>query len=215
MNLSIFAEPGLVSEVKSTFREPSFDPVEAEIGRQHVPQVGDLLDYVHWRLDSEVSRRGVDRDYNLTVEELSRGSVPVIQVPGLAVFWGADAVLGRTSGQWFAEAEIQLEECRIDAEEDEVPSPSEVAIARSRELLQHLSATITSEPDIYTMDEGSVAIDFRTSDGSSAVLFIVNQDGSGSRFYRTIEERGRTRVDDATQFIREESLQVMRHLGIR
>ena len=109
-----------------------------------------------------------------------------------------------------------LDECSICAAEEELPPPSGTAIARSRELLQRFSsACIASQPDIYPMDGGSVAIDFRTPDCRSGVLFVVDQDGSGVMFYRADGMRGRERVYDAVQFIEEGAIARLRRMGIR
>ena len=107
------------------------------------------------------------------------------------------------SRQRLADAIAQLEECSICAAEGELPPRSGTAIAGSRKLLQTFSACIASRRDIHPMDLGSIAIDFRTPNGRSGVLFVVDQDGSSAMFCRTSGMRDRQRVDDAAQLIEE------------
>ncbi len=132
-----------------------------------------------------------------------------------------DASVGRSdlhdkeALRWLAEAEMLLDECFICAEEDELLPPSSTAIASSRELLRKFSVCITSQPDIYPMDEAGVAIDFRTSVGKSGVLFVVDQDGSGTMFHCTEGVRGRVRVKDATRLIDEGAIANLERAGIR
>ena len=123
--------------------------------------------------------------------------------------------MDEASRLWLADVTVQLDECSVCAAEEGPHPPSETAIARSRDLLQAFSACIASQPDIYPMDLGSVAIDFRTPGGRNGVLFVVDQDGSGVMFYRTSRMRGRKRVDDANQFIEEGVIAELKRMEIR
>ena len=119
------------------------------------------------------------------------------------------------SVKWLADAEGQLDECAGIAAEEGLHPPSEIAMTRSRHLLQLLSASMISRPDIYPMDEGSIAVDFRARDGSGGVLLLVDQDGSGVMFHRSAKTRGRVRVDDATRLIDKDAASKLKRLGIR
>ncbi len=159
---------------------------------------------------SSVKWAGLNHNYNETVKETRRGSELQLHPDNAGI-----GQIHADSRRWLAEAEILLDECFICAEEDELPSPSSAAIARSRELLQEFSVCITSRPDIYPMDEAGVAIDFRSSDGKSGVLFVVDQDGSGIMFHCTEGVRGRVRVKDAKQLIDEGAIANLERVGIR
>ena len=160
-------------------------------------------------------------NYNKTVKESGPGPTLVNQLGGERVAAIQNAAPDTTCqtedapSQWLADAAAQLDECSICAAEEKLPAPSGTTIAKSQELLLRLSASITSQPDIYPMDEGSVAIDFRAHDGRSGVLFVVDHDGSGVMFYRTVGVRGRVRVDDATQLIDDGAIATLGRMGIR
>ena len=198
MNHSNLSHSGLASGSKTVRRPPVGEPVNIEAVQQQVPQAGDSSIGTGPGSPNWEEQHGKDHNYN------DPESAVVATFPTEAV-----------SRQWFAEAEEQLGVCSNCAEEEELPPPSGIAIARSRKLLRKFSEYITSQPDIYPMDEACVAIDFRTPDGRSGVLFVVDQDGSGVMFHCTEGVRGRTRVDDASQLMDEGAVAKLRRVGIR
>ena len=221
MTIFDLSQTGLTPGSKTVHRPPVNAAVNIEANQQQVPYPGRLpigaspgsLDRGQW------ARTG--HNYNKTVKQSGPGPTLVNQLggPGVAAIQHAapDTTLPteETSRQWLAEAEEQLDECSGCAVEEKLLPPSGTALTKSRELLQQFSASITSQPDIYPMDEGSVAIDFRTPDGRSGVLFVVDQDGSGAMFYCKKDVRSRTRVDDASQLISEGAITTLRRAGIR
>ena len=224
MTIFDLSPSGLASDPRLRGRPPVAAPVNIEADLQLVPHAvlspigpgSGSLDKERWG--------GTDRNYNETVKKFE----PVPELVSQPLRLGADrdifllhGVLGPTFttevafGQWLAEAEEQLNACTSCAEEEDLLPPSETALAKSRALLQQLSANIKSQPDIYPMDEASVAIDFRTSDGRSGVLFVIDRDGSGVMFHSREGVRGRTRVDDALQLIGEDAIAKLRLVGVR
>lgn len=154
-----------------------------------------------------------DQNYNEDVYNIDIPLEPVSQPSSFALDLTLKAAA--TSNHWLAEARAQLRECTVCAEEDELPLPSQIALTTSLALLQQFSGNFTSQPDIYPMDEGGIAIDFRTPDGRSGVLFVIDQDGAGAMFYCTAGMRGRLRVDDASQLSREGAVATLKRVGIR
>ena len=136
-------------------------------------------------------------------------AVPARTTPDMTV------TLDEDSGQWLSATNAQLEDCHSIAEEEEIPSPSDTALDKSRELLQRLSKRVTDQPEIYPMDEGNVAIDFRSQDGKNGVLFVVDDDGSGAMFHCTADSKGYMRVDNASHFLRKGAVSTLRRAGIQ
>ncbi len=204
-------------------RTPVGESINIEAGQQQVPQAGDSPIGAGPRSHKWRRWSVPGHNYNdpsglqtpariLTTDPRPESAIQAAAVPHTTF------PTETASRQWLAEAEEQLDECSGCAAEEELPLPSGTALTKSRELLQQFSASITSQPDIYPMDEGSVAIDFRTPDGRSGVLFVVDQDGSGVMFHcaegmRGV--RGRIRVDDASQLIDEGAIAKLRRVGIR
>ena len=116
---------------------------------------------------------------------------------------------------WLQASLDELEECPNQASEEGLEQPSKVGLLKAKKFLENLSAYVTERPDIYPMDEGSIAIDFRGSEKMSGVLFLVEKDGSGALFHRTKTSKGRLRVDDAEDLIQEGGLSELKRVGIR
>lgn len=224
MTIFDLSPSGPKSDPRLRGRPPVAAPVNIEADLQQVPHaVVSPIGAGSGSLGKE-QWVGTDRNYNETVKEFRPGQEPEIQPfrPGadrnIFIVCGVldpTFTTEEVGGRWLAEAEEQLEECTSCAEEEDLPPPSETALTKSRALLQQLSANIKSQPDIYPMDGGSVAIDFRTSDGRSGVLFVIDQDGSGAMFHRAEGVRGRTRVDDALQLMGEDAIAKLRRVGVR
>ena len=116
---------------------------------------------------------------------------------------------------WLQASLEELEECPNQASEEGLEQPSKVGLSKAKKFLEKVSAYVTERPDIYPMDEGSIAIDFRGSEKMSGVLFLIEKDGSGALFHRTKTSNGRLRVDDADDLIQEGGLSELKRVGIR
>ncbi len=118
-------------------------------------------------------------------------------------------------GTWLREALQQLEEsCECAADEEPSP-PSTIAIQKTDMLLREISECVESAPDIYPMHKSSLAIDFRTPDGRSGVLFVIEQDGSGTLFYPTRDSDGWTSFEDAINLFAGRGAEELKRAGIR
>ncbi len=120
-----------------------------------------------------------------------------------------------TTATWLEESLNELEECSACAVDEGLEEPSELGLTKARKLLEIVSTRITDRPDIYPMDEGSIAIDFRNAESKSGVLFLVEHDGSGVLFHRTKSSKGRLRVDDAADLLQEGGFLELERVGIR
>lgn len=140
----------------------------------------------------------------------SRSAEVTISLAGLGL---AASVV--TTAMWLEESLNELEECSACAVDEGLEEPSELGLTKARKLLETVSTRITNRPDIYPMDEGSIAIDFRNPESRSGVLFLVEQDGSGALFHRTKNSKGRLRVDDAADLLREGGFLELERVGIR
>ena len=120
-----------------------------------------------------------------------------------------------TIGMWLPESLKDLTECPIYARDEDIAEPSELAFAKAKQLLEEVSAHVTDRPDVYPMEEQSIAIDFRNPDSKSGVLFLIEQNGSGALFHRTKNSKGRLRVDDASDLLREGGIMELKRVGIR
>ena len=92
--------------------------------------------------------------------------------------------------------------------------PSALAIEKTDKLLRELSEFVESAPDVYPMGESSLAIDFRTRDGRSGVLFLVEKDGSGKPFYTKRSSDGRSSVQDAAEMFKKRGAVELKRAGI-
>ena len=109
----------------------------------------------------------------------------------------------------------ELNACSAYALDEGLEQPSKLALMKAKKLLKTVSTCITDWPDIYPMDEGSIAIDFRNPESKNGVLFLVEKDGSGVLFHRTKSSKGRLRVDDATDLLQKGGFLELKRLGIR
>ncbi len=57
--------------------------------------------------------------------------------------------------------------------------PSETGLAKAKRLLQEVSNYVADRPDIYPMDEGCIAVDFRNREGRAGVLFVIQKEATG------------------------------------
>ena len=129
------------------------------------------------------------------------------------------AGLGTTTSQarresWLEEALEELATCPEDAIDDGFDEPSEIGLMRAKALIMDLAVHVESKPDIYPMDQGSIAIDVRHPSDMVGVLYLVEKDGSGALFFRSRKSKGRVRVEDAADLLKESGLSEMRRLGI-
>ena len=120
-----------------------------------------------------------------------------------------------TTAAWLEASLNELEECSTYALDEGLEEPSELGLTKAKNLLKTLSTRVTDRPDVYPMDEGSVAIDFRNPETKSGVLFLVERDGSGALFHRTKGSKGRLRVDDAADLLQEGGFLELKRVGIR
>ena len=120
-----------------------------------------------------------------------------------------------TTATWLEASLSELDECSAYAVDEGLEEPSELGLTKAKKLLETVSTRITDRPDIYPMDEGSIAIDFRNPESKSGVLFLVEQDGSGALFHRTKNSKGRLRVDDAADLLQEGGFLELERVGIR
>ena len=118
-------------------------------------------------------------------------------------------------GTWLSDALAALKLCPADALEDGLHEPSEVAQGKAEQLLRQLASHLTDEPDLYVMDESSIALDWRNSAKASGVLLVVEADGAAVLYSRTQKSKGRIRVDDALDLVGEGALQALRKVGIQ
>ena len=118
-------------------------------------------------------------------------------------------------GVWLLESLQELAECLSYAHEEEMAEPSDLALAKAKELLEEVANYVIDRPDIYPMQQSSIAIDFRDPDSKSGVLFLIEQDGSGALFHRTGNSKGRLRVDDAADLLKEGGIRELKRVGIR
>ena len=120
-----------------------------------------------------------------------------------------------TNTAWLEESLNELAACPADALDEGLEEPSELGLTKAKRLLQEVSNYVTDRPDIYPMDEGGIAIDFRNPEAKAGVLFLIEQNGSGALFHRTRNSKGRLRVDDAADLLREGGLRELERVGIR
>ena len=90
---------------------------------------------------------------------------------------------------WLTDALNELAACPDRAVDEGLEKPSSLGLMKAEALLRRISGHIEDQPDIYPMDEGSIAIDLRNPDVKSGVLFLIEENGSGALFYRTQSRR--------------------------
>jgi len=118
-------------------------------------------------------------------------------------------------GAWLPETLEELDDCPLYAQEEEIDEPSDVALAKARELLEKVANSVIDRPEIYPMQEGSIAIDFRSSRSKSGVLFLIEHDDSGALYHRTVNSKGRLRVDDAADLLKEGGFRELKRVGVQ
>ena len=115
---------------------------------------------------------------------------------------------------WLEELLAELSACPGHAADEGLDVPSELGLARAKRLLEDVSYHVRGRPEVYPMDEGGIAIDFRSSQSKSGVLFLIERNGSGVFYTRTPKSRGRLRVDDARDLLGEGGLWELERVGI-
>lgn len=118
-------------------------------------------------------------------------------------------------GAWLSDALTTLQSCPADALDEGLQEPSEVARDKAEQLLRQLASHLTDEPDLYAMDECSIAFDWRSPAEASGVLLVVEADGAAVLYSRTRKSKGRIRVNDALDLVGEGALQALRKVGIQ
>ena len=116
--------------------------------------------------------------------------------------------------EWLAELLNELTEIPEYAQEDDMAEPSDIALAKAKQLLEEVSICVLDRPEIYPMHERRIAIDFRIPERKSGVLFVIEPDGAGVLFHRTENTRGRLRVDDAADLLNEGGFKELKRVGI-
>ena len=116
---------------------------------------------------------------------------------------------------WLEDALNELTACPELAVDEGMDKPSQLALEKTKVLLKTISKYVEEQPDIYPMDECSIAIDFRNPSIMSGILFLVEKDGSGAYFSCIRKSRARNRVDDAEDLLDEGGLKEFERLGIR
>ncbi|MCY4152237.1 MAG: hypothetical protein OXE94_08405, partial [Aestuariivita sp.] len=107
----------------------------------------------------------------------------------------------RSLGDWLPTALKDLKECVGSAHDDGWDPPTDCAMDHARAFLEFLARHIASEPNIYSMGDADIAIDFCTTYGRNNALFVVDDDGSGAVFLSVEgEDDYYQRVEDATEF---------------
>ncbi len=164
--------------------------------------------------DKQFDRKPVERQLGLHILSSrtlrSRSAEATMPLVG----FGSTAPVA-TTVSWLEESLNELEECSASALDDGLEKPSELGLTKARKLLETVSTRIADRPDIYPMDEGSIAIDFRNPESKSGVLFLIEQDGSGALFHRTKNSKGRLRVDDAADLLQEGGFLELKRVGIQ
>ena len=121
----------------------------------------------------------------------------------------------RNNTSWLEDAFNELAACPDLAVDEGMDKPSQLALMKAKGLLEIVSGHVEDQPDIYPIDEGSIAIDFRNLDVKCGVIFLIEKDGSGVYLSRTRKSKGRVRVDDAADLLSEGGLLEIKRVGIR
>lgn len=180
------------------------------------PNVGsDKSDFLLLQMsDKQFDRKPAERQPGLHIlYSRALASRSTEEIMSLAGFGLATSVA--TTAAWLEASLNELEECSASALDEGLEEPSELGLTKAKKLLKTVSTRVTDQPDIYLMDEGSIAIDFRNPESKSGVLFLVEQDGSGALFHRTKNSKGRLRVHDAADLLQEGGFLELERVGIR
>lgn len=157
-------------------------------------QTGQTSGYLHlFHRRSAIGSAGRQTADNFHTAQLSRDMrLPVAE----GVTWKA----------WLNDALEELADCPAAAVEEGTDEPSELGLARAEVVLRGIAGFANEQPDIYPMDEGSIVIDLRRPEIGTSVIVVVDQDGSGALFFRTSGKRGRVRVKNAIDLLKEREL---------
>ena len=98
---------------------------------------------------------------------------------------------------WLNEAIKELNKCSIEAIEEGIPLPSELAFKKARKVIKCLSEFEREQPDIYPMDEGDIVIDIYACNIENSVLMIIESNGSGVLHFKENRKRKYKRIPDA------------------
>lgn len=126
----------------------------------------------------------------------------------------ASRKIPRNLNNWLEAALTELADCREEALDEGIEVPPEISFHNAKSLIEHISSFIEEQPDIYPMDEGSIAIDFRNPSMRSGIFILVDGDGSGALFTRSNESKGRIRVSDAKRLLNENLKSTFKRFGI-
>ena len=190
--------------------------------RRHEFSAGDTTSILQekWRFSSQLipANRFSERFASNVLEaSLRRASVAGkgrdIEMPKSIEFPGYFSELVEKS--WLNDTLNDLGTCPTEALDEGFIEPSELGLAKARKVLKHISMYILKQPEIYPMDEGGIAIDFRNRQLKSGLFILIEFDGSGALFYRTDKLRGRLRVDDATDLLAEVNLSMFEKMSIQ
>ena len=106
-----------------------------------------------------------------------------------------------SGADWLDEALEELGEACLDAEEQEYPPVTELALANAERLLTDLARRVAEAPLVHSTPEGGIAIDFRNPERDAGILTICEPGGDGVCFYEFKGKRGRIRVSDADDLL--------------
>ena len=116
---------------------------------------------------------------------------------------------------WLMEALQDLANCPSSALDEDMTEPPGLALTKAEELLRQIAMQVTDRPDVYPMPDGSIAIDFRTADGTCGVFFVIEPDGSGMLYCRTENSKDRLRVTNAVDLLKKGAIERMKAVGVR
>lgn len=198
------------------YPEDNYPSVPWQITRIVRPNVGyGKSDFVRLQMyEDQFDHKLTERRFDLQIlyysALASRSAEDIMSLAG----FGLTASVA-TPAAWLEESLNELNACSDYALDEGLEKPSELGLTKAKKLLETVSTCVTDRPDIYPMDEGSIAIDFRNPETRSGVLFLVEQDGSGALFHRTKNSKGRLRVDDATDLLQGGGFLELKRVGIR
>ncbi|GEM_PF-2438457 len=206
---SVFPSHALTSHKREVHHRPQWQELDLQRAFHSF-----AVDRVQWT--------GHERNYNGTVNRLPTSRTTIIQshehivltrsvVPVIVTISEASP----TRRTWLQDALRQLEESHECAADEKLSPPSTIAIQKTDKLLREMSECVEAAPDIYPMHESSLAIDFRTPDGRSGVLFVIEQKGSGTLFFPTRDSDGWSSVEDAADLFEKRGADELKRAGIR
>ncbi len=120
-----------------------------------------------------------------------------------------------TPDKWLSNALRQLENIDDCTADENLSPPAIIIIERTGSRLRVVSECVVAQPDIYPMSEVSLAIDFRTRNGTCGILFVIGSDGSGTVFYPDRGSKGWMTCKDAAELYAKRGANELQRLGIR